>query len=86
MVLVRLPVFEPHARQQTHGLAEADAGQTRPVLNLPPLREHGRELVSIHLDPLAPDQRQTLGGGQQCPDLLLRQGLAVHGQRHVEVQ
>ena len=86
MVLLRLRVFEPHAGQQTHGLAEADAGQARPVLNLAPLRQHGRELVPIHLDPLAPNQRQTLGGSQQCPDLLLREGLAVHGQRHVEVQ
>jgi len=56
------------------------------LLDLAPLRQDFRELLPIHLDPLALDQHQPVAGSQQVSHLALGQLLAVQGQAHLKVQ
>ena len=72
--------------EHAHGLAEADPARLGMPLDIPPLVEHLRELVSVDLDPFAFDQHETMSGCEQLLDLLFRQLLAVQRQTDIEVQ
>ena len=79
-------IVDRGAGQHAHGRGEAQTFALRQLLGLAELPDRALEALAIDLHPLAAQQHQRVGAGQQRGDLLLAQRLAVQRHVHVEVQ
>jgi hypothetical protein len=74
------------AREQAHGLVEAQALALGQLLHLAEMRDGLLQPLAVDLHPAAPDQHQALAGLQQLRHLGWGQRLAVQGHRDAEVE
>ncbi len=72
--------------EHPHGLGEGEPTLAGEALGLLEPPEGSIDSVSIHLDPLAANERQAVGAGEQRLHLGGGQGFAVERQARVEVQ
>ena len=79
-------IVDRGAGQHAHRRGEAQPLALRQLLGLAELPDRALEPLAIDLDPLAAQQHQRVGAGQQRGDLLRAQRLAVQRHVHVEVQ
>ena len=79
-------VGQGRAGEEAHTFDEGEPVPSRRRLDLFPVLERVPEAGSIRLDPLPPDQCETLRGREDLLDLRLAQRLPVQGHAHVEVE
>ena len=84
--LGRLACADIGARQEPHRLAERNALLAREALDLGVAVEGRFQPRRIDLDPLAAQQRQAVGRGEQARDLLGRQRRAVEAHVDLEIE